>query len=653
MLRTFRKYNKWILVVGGSLLMVTFLISGSAGQFQKDPSKQVVGTLNGDSITAGNMFLAQREFEALKMVLGESYLASIGNGINDSTTWFLLSHEANNAGLIGFEVDGRDWLPVLGERKAMSKLRSADQSELMREVQRAGSFQAFQTQYVLATTNELANALDTAGAQSQLSSIEMERVLAKLRGVERLMELTFGAPRLSDVRLIVEARREADQATIDAALVPASALESSVVEPTPEELATQFAKYAAVAPDVEGLGFGYLQPPRVKMAWLTLDRAGIANSIQLDPLAVNKHWQQNRSSFPGEFSVERPNVEAILRDQRADSILAEADRILKARVNQATRNLETVGSHKVLAADWDDKRPTLEALAVEVVNGIKEFSSITIPTPIITRKESTFTPVKSLDSLDEIGTAVYTSATARLPLSRLVERVKELWPTSDLDLQTNIPFVATPLINAVGNRSYIEITDARPESAATSIDEVRDAVVRDARLAKAYERLTSELPELRVLASLRGLDAVKESIETRFPGSSITPVRQVQITRSQVSFLAQQMNDPAFRNAVMDAADALSPTVPLDESNADARSVGVSLPRVRGVVIAQVVSREPLTKEMVRTFNQEQFISLMINERRRLLPGEATFAKEALSTRLNFVDKEAPQKTKESAASTQ
>lgn len=640
MLRTLRKHNKWILVVGGSLLMVTFLISGTANQLQPNPAKQTVATVRGEKVTAGEMNIAMREFEALKELVGEGYLRNLGD-MEDGSEWFLISEEAIRAGLVGGAADGMDFIPSLGALRARQYINSIPQQQLMDEMKGFESPDAYFKRLQDLSTDYLRKLVPSVGNKAGLTDQQVGLALAKLRGVERLYQYTLAAPRLSTVRLAHEASSVLDVATINALILPAEPLAASLPEPTPEEMQAQFMKFRDAAPGGPGLGFGYLQPPRVKIGWMLVDRAAIAAAIQLNPVEVNKYWQQNRATFPGEFTAERPKVEDVLRSQRADSILSEIDRVLKARVNQATRALEIEGAKKILPTDWDSKKPTLDKLAADVVASVKELSGVNLPTPVVTTMDSRWIPVSDLDVLPGIGSSVYISATAQMRLSQLVSRSQELAQVSDLDLQVGVPFATTALVDEAGNRYYIEILDARRQSVPESIDEVRGQVAKDVRIAKAYERLAAEAPEFRITATLKGLDAVASAFEARFPDTSVAPMNQILLSRNRIgSFLAQQLNDEGFRNAVMDAAAAIPATAKMDESNVDARTIAKPVPAIRSVVVAQITQREPVTIETLRAVRPRDIMDLVLNERMRTLGKDNTFSTEAVSKRLDFVNKE-------------
>lgn len=640
MLRTIRKHNKWILVVGGSLLMVTFLISGTANQLQPNPAKQTVATVRGEKITAGEMNLAMREYEALKIIAGDGLMRNLGD-MEDGFEWFLISEEARRAGLVGGAADGMDWIPAIAAHMANRYVNGISQQRLIQEMQSFESpdayFKAVQDASKSEVTTRIPHAAGTAGLNEQQIGV----ALAKLRGVERLYSLTLMAPRLSAARLAQEASMAKDQATINALILPADPLAASLPEPTDEELQAQFTKFRGVAPGGPGLGFGYLQPPRVKIGWMMVDRAAIASAITLNPVEVNKHWQQNRAAYPGEFAAERSKIEDVLRSQRADSILAEIDRVLKARVNQATRALDVDGAKRILPADWSAKKPTLDGLAADLVGSIREFSGVTLEKPQVTIMDGRWISVSDLDVLPGVGSSAYISATAQMRLSQLMTRSQDLADVSELDLQAGVPFVTTPLVDGAGNRYYIEILDARRQSVPESLDEVREQVARDARLAKAFDRLVAEAPEFRVAATLQGLDSVASAFEGRFPDTTVAPMNQILLTRGRVvSFLAQQLNDEGFRNAVMDAAASIPPTAKMDENNVDDRTIAKPVPAIRSVVVAQITQRDPMTVEALRAVRQLDVLEWVVAERMRTLQRDNTFTIEAVSKRIDFVNKE-------------
>ncbi len=109
MVKVLRKYNKYILVVGGSLLMVAFLMPTAINELRTDPMKQVVAHIGDDGVRQRELFDAETNFRAVKTVMPAFLFGAIGTPIVDGAHWYLLAREARAGGFVGGEQDGRDW----------------------------------------------------------------------------------------------------------------------------------------------------------------------------------------------------------------------------------------------------------------------------------------------------------------------------------------------------------------------------------------------------------------------------------------------------------------------------------------------------------------------------------------------------------------
>ena len=105
MFKFLRKYNKWILAVGGTLLLITFLIPfafESLGQMvaRGGAPWANVGQKQ-QKVTVNELARVQRELDVLQYALRYQPLIP-GPGIVDQPEhWYLLEREAKAAGLIG------------------------------------------------------------------------------------------------------------------------------------------------------------------------------------------------------------------------------------------------------------------------------------------------------------------------------------------------------------------------------------------------------------------------------------------------------------------------------------------------------------------------------------------------------------------------
>ena len=256
MFRFLRKYNKYILTVFGTILMVTFLVPFAFTQFlqQRNPGGTEWATLGPDGdekLSAVDLDRAQRELRLLSAI-GQA--VPLYGKLDRPEHWFLLVREAQSAGLVG---------GAAASRLAQSGNALAQLTQLSGENPR----------FILET-------------------------LAKLAGVSSTIGLYMGdtpyAPqiltsRYSDRRFKHLAQDRFHQVTAQIVVLEASAPD----EPrafTEAQLTEQMDKYAEYLPGAGEMGFGYRLPDRAKIEWLVVSadsvRAIVIDSDELDPVAL-------------------------------------------------------------------------------------------------------------------------------------------------------------------------------------------------------------------------------------------------------------------------------------------------------------------------------------------------------------------------------
>ena len=103
MFKFLRKYSSWILAVGGTLLMITFLapqaITGLSEYSAVTGGTWATVGKDGTKITIGDFDLIQRQTRLIDELGPQSPLNQIGVGKNPGH-WYLLSREARAAGLV-------------------------------------------------------------------------------------------------------------------------------------------------------------------------------------------------------------------------------------------------------------------------------------------------------------------------------------------------------------------------------------------------------------------------------------------------------------------------------------------------------------------------------------------------------------------------
>ena len=111
MFQFLRKYDKWILAVGGSLLMITFLVP-QAIQGLSEYSAQTGATwatvgASSESVSAGEADMLRRQTRLIDLLGAGTPLGQLGVG-NNPAHWYLLVREAAAAGLIAGTSSGYD-----------------------------------------------------------------------------------------------------------------------------------------------------------------------------------------------------------------------------------------------------------------------------------------------------------------------------------------------------------------------------------------------------------------------------------------------------------------------------------------------------------------------------------------------------------------
>lgn len=640
MMKFLRKYNKWFLVVGGSLLLVTWLGSGTASQFQPDPGKRIVATAQGQKIRASEMGHAELEHRALMEYAGGTMRIQVG--IENASHWFLLAREATSAGFVGEAGDGASFVPELARLEAQMDLYSNPQFRGFAD-QLANSPQFMQPR-ITQMEETLTKFKATIAGRSNLNEVQMNEALAKLRGVLRMINTYSRAARMSDAHLTEEVMKFRTRVSVDGVIVPWDRA-PSVAEPTEEKLKELFEAYKDVRAGEGEFGFGYKLPPRVKIEYLTISKADVLAAITLDPVAVSKHWQQNRETFKGEFAAEKMNVENALREREAGEVMAEADRIYRAKVKITTRRLETNAGIKKLPADWDTQRPRMEDIAKAIQ---AEVTRITMPLPKVEVLASKFTPVADFQSMGDLAFAQVRTGTFEGTTDQLLSQTFELSKSNTVGLQVGIPF-DVPLTDTDGDKFYITVLDAKTENAPDTIDEVREQVLADAKKLAGYEKLKAEASTYLVTAASDGLEGIAnlfaKTDTTGATDGALTIDRRMLISKMSGDQAYPRYESQALRDEVMNHVMAMGLTTKATPENFAQRVLTVPLPKEQGLAVLAITGFTPVSVEDMRTLSLQAANNLASRELIDLMrenKQDNPYSFAAIKERMTFADSEKP-----------
>jgi len=652
MLKFLRKYNKWILVFGGSLLMVAFL-APQAIQNMPKLSDPVAAEYNGKSVKASKLEEADAELRAVNALGGTGGLADLMLGLSAPSgerymEWYMLTREAEEAGFVGSDQDGATLYPQIAQELAMLQAR---------EVARQNGFpESFASQlapqYAEAWLNRIAGSENGAASAGRYRTLEeLHKAVAKLRGVLRMRAAYSTVGRLSTSRATRSGADIFNGATVDYVVIPSERFLDSVDEPTEEEILAHFETYSDKLPGETEYGIGYRQPQRVKLEWLAIEREPIENAITIDAVEASKYQQLNKDKYPGSFSEERASINAELKRQKAQQIIAQAENAVRAEMLRATRTLERRDGYVSLPGDWQEQHPTLEAIAQHVVEQVKEANDgLVIPLPKVTIRNSAWLDQQEVYAIEGFGPSMLRVGSTQVPAVAAVFSVRELNPNPNVPVQAGLLASEFPTQGEDGTRYFFRVLDARKVSAPETLDEVRDEVVQDLKRIEAYERVVSELGSYTEVAINAGLEQVVEAVNAGLPSEDEATVGEtpdrVSITEgATILNRIGQATPPVFRDenvleTVFAVSRPLDPTKKIDDVALPERTFATPAPKSLAVVVGRIAGLEPLTREdFASGYAQLSSIitQLEVNE---LESNDNPFTYERLKARHNWVDKD-------------
>ncbi len=596
MTKSIRKYRSWFMAGFMILLMLAWLgapASNGIGQMRRN---RTVGSIDGTKISAEDQVNASKEVTAITSVLPGVF----GIEERDATHWLLLSREAEKAGYVGETADGEDFMPALAREMIQGNF------QLQMQLQQSG-VKTFQEASDLVT-----RMIQNRFGSQNLTKDEMDKALARVRGVDRMLRAYRTTQRLSDREAVALAKRDQDAAVVDLVSIPASLSADKIADPDDAALAAHFDAFKATKPGEGDYGIGYLLPRRVKLEWLTLSREAFEQAATLDPVEVLKRYKQNHPGrYAGEYPVEKANVEKDMRAEAADKAMGDAQLIVQSEVAKATRLLENDGTtkYKKLPADWEQKRPRFEAIAQAVADEAKK-SGLNIPLPEVTVRAANWLTEQDMTGLPGIGYSALRQGGVAKRFPDVVGWTREL-PGSEAGLfpvQTNVPVGDFCLIDGQGNRYFINVLATRGESAPDSVADIKDLATKDYKNLKAFEALKGRLDEFKAATISGGLEAVTALVNPPSPviadpnkkdEKKIDVRKNIRVTRMGLG--DAQLNDESVRTAIVDAAAVLDPMAPFGTVDPVKGTLALAAPKHLSVGVFRIQSYSPLTREAYRS----------------------------------------------------
>ena len=522
MLKFFRKYNKMILVVGGSLLMVAFLVQGTLNQLV-GPSAQVLGQIDAREVTSEDARAAAMQIQVLEQLPLVGQMMGQMVGRNEELKWYLILHDAHRMGLSASRAQIQGVLDTLGiGEREMSRL--TQRARITPEMLRASVYSFI----VAENYRELVLGL------THMTVIEKLRYLRE--GMAMLQQGNYaglnllgaveGSPRLSEP--LVAHYLQEQGATVAGQLV---ALSSDVYldqVPAPDQatLQTLFDQYRDDLPGQPEAdnphGLGYRTPNRVQLQYLAIPMQAALPQVHVEEAQALAFYDEHQQEIDEAYPKVRELILTRLKQQKASALIERMLKTAQSKLFTQARTLAEEGGYRVLHEGFDPM--TLRVVADELEN---EFDV----RPQLFNFTQTWTAVSDLGTLPLLGGAQLANRPG-VTLEQYVMSAREMGPSDDpavsvlQPLRLQVGLASQPLVTSEGTRILLRLTQAQPTEVPQSLDAVRQDVSTDAKRVAAYRMLIDQRQRWLSQAQDAGLEALAKQADAAVIHFPATPRRQ-------------------------------------------------------------------------------------------------------------------------------
>ncbi len=613
MLKFFRRYRNWVLAVGGSVLMVAFLLGSALSQLKNiTPSPTIAQiTIKGKihKIKDKDRQRAGMELEMFKRAFGNMLDNLIDplheyddndpdkKPLDDPIHWYLLKEQAIEAGLMGGVGDARNWL-----------------------TQQAGfivqSNPSYNGNVDLAYQQLLQNMAN--GANGRLNERDILLAVADFLAVQRLMTSYHSSSLPADYRIQQFGNLFLNSVIVRALLVDASNFIDNEVEPTDDAIEQHYKKYRDIEPGEGEYGLGYRLPDRAKFEYIKIDYQSVLDQVKATGLDARLWYEKNKDSIqrlPGK--TEPPTydqvADAALDAYKRDKVDLEIDRIInavKAKLLRSTRSLKRDGDYRDLPADWISKRLSFTDLR----QSIQDEFGVTVTYKAI---GDHWVDIKTPTDVGDIAFAQRPAGSQLMRLSQVLESYREFGNPQIAGLQEGladvVPFRASdfrPILgrnNRAGNLTdvfFMRVTAIDPARPPKSVDEVRTEIVRDLKRIAAFNRLKTQQEDWLKRVNTEGLEELTKSLSARTMGGRITRLDLGALSTGEGFAPARIFGigrNKNLMNAILEKAASISENGEVivgdvTDLPADKRTVVSPIPEKLGLAIARIDTITPITQ---------------------------------------------------------
>lgn len=648
MLKFFRRYKMLMLVTFGVFLMVAMLLPSGVSRLRGDPNDRVVMTVAGRSVRARDIALAAREREAATQLIGSIQDRSLFGLVGTSTEhWLFMTEAARSAGVLGQASDGK----AFADRLAANYAQTLWQNALNQWFQAGAQGEAPNAEDMLgAAQTGVANLATYVANRMRLTPDEMDLVMAKLGAIQRMQALYLSSARLSEPALRFAAARDLLQVEVEYLSIPGDRLAGAFSEPDALTLSAHFAQYRDTKREESDLGVGYVLPPRAKIEWITLSREEFLAAAYVSDIQVRAEYDSDPARYGPDREAAEATIRAAQRDAAATAMVREAERVVRAELLRVRNALDSDGMFRRLPEGW--VTPSYEALADKIRQALVEENDEPEPRwlvdpallkrPVVTRRESSWLLRADLAALPGIGQATVRVLGRPRPFADAVLGAREINPETDIPVQTRLPAIDLPARDEAGNEYIFTVLDARPESPADSVDDVRGTAASDYLAIQGFRRLETELSAIERIAREEGLASTTSLFED-IPARDGLPLSPLTVLTGRVSesFAPDVLSDEGVKAEILKRARALDPTRLTSDLPVTETVFALAAAKSRAVVVVRITRVQPATIERFRSTAPNQAQSLAIRDLSEAVKGQPyPFDVEPLRQRLGVVRKD-------------
>jgi hypothetical protein len=647
MFKFLRLYQGWILAIFGTFLVITFLLPQAIqGLFQSYAVSggdwATVGT--DENVTNGQLQVVRGELLVQDVIGGQFRTIPSMLGANkDPSYWYLLSREAEQAGLVGGAGVGRDYLASMSQQ-FIANGQQVSETTLLLQMMGSANFsdrQVYETLAKVQGTAQLANQFQNAARYSdeRLRQAAAQLVLSADVDIV-IIDAKAGAEKAEE-----KAPAETADTTSEDTTTPTTTVNSALAVDTPDEAAleAQFQLHKSENPGEGDSGFGYKLPDRAKIEWITVSkedvRTAITETAEFDPIELRKAFINDPQAYGAATSGNEPpkfnDYKELVRDGMIRDLIAtrmgEIQKFLSDQTQLPRRGLNRKGLAYVLPEDWDQQRANFDELAPALG---EEFS---MPAPETARSRELIS-AREIDSLPGIGSSRSTKF-GRQPttVSEFVMASTEFNNTNTIPSQSGI---AGPVFtDPAGNVYMFRILETDPTREARSLDEVRDQVTVDATTLARFEKIKALSADLESKAVEYGLQPIAETYDSQVRFISKIAEADAQLLAYGIKQPTRiiGLSDPkAVVDAVIAQASELDYTIPTKDIPLKNRTLVIADKENLAIAVVQINRIKPMTKASWSELAANAGVSRVLATDETALDFMNTFSLEELIKRHDF-----------------